>query len=214
MNQSSKQQLQLNIHQVFTNIQTHCSGFLHNLSQNLSLSNPNPSSLHSQFLSNLSVLQNEARQAFGEGFSHLNLPRHTSGPVWARIADNGKAQVAPVRQSGASMSDESIEERLAGVPVYALSNSDEEFVLVSGVSTKKSLGLLCFKKEDAEVLLQQMKSMDPGMRKEGSKVVAIALNKVFQLKLDGVAFRLIPESAQVKNAIKPQETSFPLLEIK
>lgn len=28
------------------------------------------------------------------------------------------------------------------------------------------------------------------------------MSQVFQLKLDGVAFRLIPESAQVKNAIK------------
>lgn len=77
-----------------------------------------------------------------------------------------------------ALSVEAIEERLAGVPVYALSNSEEEFVLVSGVSTKKSLGLLCFKKEDADALLEQMKSMDPSMRKGGSKVVAVALNKV------------------------------------
>lgn len=62
--------------------------------------------------------------------------------------------------------------------MYALSNSNEEFVLVSGFSTGKSLGLLCFKKEDAEALLEQMKSMDPGMRKSGSKVVPVALNKV------------------------------------
>lgn len=70
-----------------------------------------------------------------------------------------------------------IEERLAGVPVYALSNSSDEFVLVSGVRTGKSLGLFCLKKEDAETLLEQMKLMDPGMR-QGSKVVAVALNKV------------------------------------
>ena len=76
------------------------------------------------------------------------------------------------------MSTEAIEERLAGVPVYALSNSSEEFVLVSGVGSGKSLGLFCVKEEDAESLLEHMKSMDPGMR-EGSKVVAVALNKVF-----------------------------------
>lgn len=75
------------------------------------------------------------------------------------------------------MSTEDIEERLAGVPVYALSNADEEFVLVSGVSTGKSLGLFCFKKEDADALLDQMKIMDPGMR-NGSQVVPVALNKV------------------------------------
>lgn len=97
-----------------------------------------------------------------------------------------------------------IEERLAGVPVYALSNSSDEFVLVSGVRTGKSLGLFCLKKEDAETLLEQMKLMDPGMR-QGSKVVAVALNKVFQLKLDGVAFRLMPDSTQVKNALRVME---------
>lgn len=75
------------------------------------------------------------------------------------------------------MSTEAIEERLAGVPVYALSNAAEEFVLVSGASSGKSLGLFCFKKEDAESLLEHIRVMDPGMR-SGSKVVAVALNKV------------------------------------
>lgn len=75
------------------------------------------------------------------------------------------------------MSTEAIEERLAGVPVYALSNASEEFVLVSGASSGKSLGLFCFRKEDAEALLQQIGSLDPRMQ-HGSKVVAVALNKV------------------------------------
>lgn len=63
------------------------------------------------------------------------------------------------------------------MPVYALSNAVDEFVLVSGVSNRKSLGLFCFKKEDAEALLEQIRSMDPSMQ-SGSKVVAVALNKV------------------------------------
>ncbi|GKV28609.1 hypothetical protein SLEP1_g37632 [Rubroshorea leprosula] len=49
------------------------------------------------------------------------------------------------------------------------------------------------------------------MARGSSKVVAVALNKVIQLESDGVAFRLIPESSQVKNAIKLKEkihTSF------
>lgn len=93
-----------------------------------------------------------------------------------------------------------IEERLAGVPVYALSNPADEFVLVSSGNSGKSLGLFCFKEEDVNTLLDQMKVMDPGMR-DGSKVVAVALNKVFQLKVDGVGFRLIPDSTQITNAI-------------
>lgn len=102
------------------------------------------------------------------------------------------------------MSVEAIERRLAGVPVYALSNEAEEFVLVQGARTRKSLGLFCLKKEDAEALLEQMKSMNPAMR-PGSKVVAVALNKVFQLQVEGVAFRLIPEPSQIKNAIREKE---------
>ncbi|CAI0453187.1 unnamed protein product [Linum tenue] len=122
-------------------------------------------------------------------------------PLWARIPPD---PVLPSNSPPAAtppLTPQAIEERLAGVPVYALSNSRDEFVLVSGVSTGKSLGLMCFKKEDADALLHQMKSMDPEMRKDGSKVVAVALNKVFQLKVDGVSLRLIPESAQVKNAL-------------
>lgn len=89
------------------------------------------------------------------------------------------AAVAPVRRStGPGLSADDLEERLAGVPVYALSNSNEEFVLVSGTNTGKSLGLLFCKEEDAEALLNQMKVMDPRMKKEGSKVVALALSKV------------------------------------
>nr|KAJ0192267.1 hypothetical protein LSAT_V11C800445070 [Lactuca sativa] len=86
----------------------------------------------------------------------------------------------------AGMSDQDIEQRLAGMPVYALSNSSEEFVVVSGQNPVKSLGLFCFKEEDAETLLGQMKSMDPRMR-PGSKVVLVALSMVFQRKVNGVS---------------------------
>lgn len=102
------------------------------------------------------------------------------------------------------MSTPEIEERLAGVPVYALSNAAEEFVLVSGKKTGKSLGLFCFRKEDAEALLEQMRVLNGEMR-EGSRVVPVALNKVFQLKVNGVAFRLIPDAHQVANAIREKE---------
>ena len=76
------------------------------------------------------------------------------------------------------MKDEDIEQRLAGVPVYALSNSNEEFVVVSGQDPVKSLGLLCFKEQDAEILLGHMKAFDPRMR-PGSKVVPVALSMVY-----------------------------------
>ncbi|XP_021290523.1 protein TIC 22-like, chloroplastic isoform X2 [Herrania umbratica] len=168
----------LNLQQAFSNLQTHCSSLLQETHRHL-------------------------KASFDCTFSHFNPPSFSpKGPVFARIVDSSETQLDLSKKSGVTMSADVIEERLAGVPVYALSNSEEEFVLVSGVSTKKSLGLLCFKKEDAEALLEQMKSMDPGMRKGGSKVVAVALNK---LKVDGVALRLIPESAQIKNALRERE---------
>ncbi|NP_001136600.1 uncharacterized protein LOC100216723 [Zea mays] len=121
-------------------------------------------------------------------------------PPWARIT-------SPASTSGALPTSE-IEERLAGVPVYALANAAQEFVLVSStrvggqggesVSPTQALGLLCFRKEDADALLEQM---DGDMR-AGSGVVPVALNKVIQMKSDGVAFRFLPDSSQVANAIK------------
>lgn len=94
------------------------------------------------------------------------------------------------------------------MPVYALANAAQEFVLVSStrvggqggesVSPTQALGLLCFRKEDADALLEQM---DGDMR-AGSGVVPVALNKVIQMKSDGVAFRFLPDSSQVANAIK------------
>lgn len=52
---------------------------------------------------------------------------------------------------------------------------------MAGVGSGKSLGLFCFKKEDAEALLDQMRSMNQDMR-QGSKVVALALNKVRKIR--------------------------------
>ncbi|XP_011101596.1 protein TIC 22-like, chloroplastic [Sesamum indicum] len=103
------------------------------------------------------------------------------------------------------MSAEAIEERLAGVPVYALSNG-EKFVLVSGTNTGKNLGLFCFSEADAETLLKHMKSVDPSMS-SGSQVVAVALSKIFQLDVDGVALRLMPEASQIRNALMERKNA-------
>lgn len=146
------------LQEALTSLQTQCSSFLGRI---------NPDSLISHLQSSFPNL-------------HWPSPSAVTSPAWASVTADGGAKLGPVGLSGArrgAMSVEDIEERLAGVPVYALSNSAEEFVLVSGVSTNKSLGLFCFREEDAEALLEQMKSMDPGMR-SGSRVVPVALNKV------------------------------------
>ncbi|XP_051128117.1 protein TIC 22-like, chloroplastic [Andrographis paniculata] len=134
-------------------------------------------------------------------------------PVFAKISNGNNTVYGQSNSVGSSssaknfaMSDEAIEERLAGVPVYALSNGSQEFVLVSGTNTGKNLGLFCFSEADADSILKQMKSVDPSMS-SGSEVVAVALSKIFQLKVDGVAFRLIPEASQIRNALKERKTS-------
>uniref|UniRef100_A0A7N0UQ20 Tic22-like protein n=1 Tax=Kalanchoe fedtschenkoi TaxID=63787 RepID=A0A7N0UQ20_KALFE len=179
---------QLDMQKAFAQFRTQFSDFL----QNLPLFNPNAPSLKTNLESKLNVgssTQLGFRQAVSSG----------GGPLWARIS-----QIEPGAARTGGMSTAAIEERLAGVSLYALTNEAEEFVLVSGVRTKKSIGLFCFREEDAEALLDQMKAMSPGMR-SGSRVVPVALNQVFQLKLDGVAFRLIPESSQVMHALKEMQ---------
>lgn len=188
--------LQFNLHEAITKLQNQCSSFFNNLNLNhhqhlftAPFSNPKPNSAKFSFESALTEAGNDSKQP------NRSLP-FTKNPVWARImADK------TVATGGVGMTDEDIEQRLAGVPVYALSNSSEEFVVVSGQNPVNSLGLLCFKEEDAETLLGQMKAMDPRMR-PGSKVVPVALSMVFQLKVNGVSFRFIPESSQIKNAIE------------
>ncbi|XP_020589592.1 protein TIC 22-like, chloroplastic [Phalaenopsis equestris] len=162
-------------------------------------SNPTAASFKTQLDSAIQTLSSQTRRVLQLSF--LNPSILPNGiPSFARISPPG------IGGRRRAMTVEAIEERLSGVPVYTLSNAAEEFVLVSGIRAEGSLGLFCFKQEDAETLLDQMKAMKKDMS-EGSKVVAVALNKVFQLKVDGVAFRLIPDPKQVLNAIKLKEES-------
>ncbi|XP_073132454.1 protein TIC 22-like, chloroplastic isoform X3 [Henckelia pumila] len=162
---------------------------------------PPPQFLHQTFTS----LQTH----FSDFFDNLRTNLHSKSPLFAKVsAENQNTSI-----KNKSMSAEAIDERLAGVPVYALSNGSQEFVLVSG-SSGKNLGLFCFSEGDAQALLQQMKKMDSSMS-SNSQVVAVALSKIFQLKVEGVALRLIPEASQIKNALTErksaglQDESFP-----
>lgn len=100
-----------------------------------------------------------------------------------------------------ALSTEQVATRLDGVPVYAISNSSNEFVLVTDSNGSKSLGILCFRPDDAEALLAQVKDREPGLGR-GARVVAVTLDKVLKLRAEGIAFRFLPDPAQVKNAIE------------
>jgi hypothetical protein len=90
---------------------------------------------------------------------------------------------------------------LAGTAVYTVSNSNNEFVLISDPNGLKSIGLLCFRKEDAESFLSQVKSRKGEVRGQ-AKVVPITLDQVYMLKVEGIAFRFLPDPVQIKNALE------------
>lgn len=159
---SSPKPSQFNLQQTINKFQNQFTSFFNHHQQNIF--NPNPTDSN-KF--NFEFTLNDKKET---GFLSF-----TKNPLWARITSDNTLMSAP---SAAGLTNEDIEKRLAGVPVYALSNSSEEFVIVSGQDPDKSLGLLCFKEEDAETLLGQMKSMDARMR-PGSKVVPVALSMVF-----------------------------------
>ncbi|KAL6009479.1 hypothetical protein ACLOJK_022708 [Asimina triloba] len=150
----------------FSNLQTHLSSFLQHLSR---------SPLRTHLKTTIQNFNCQAKQAISHLVPPLSLPPSappSKSPLWARI---NAERSAP---SGShSMSPEAIEGRLAGIAVYALSKGEKEFILLAGLRSRKSLGFFCFKKEDAEALLVQMKGMEPSMR-QGSEVVAVPLNKV------------------------------------
>lgn len=163
----SPQSPTLALQQALTHIQTQCSTFLHHHHRrqkpfNLPFLNPNPTPLKTHLDSALSDLHRRTKQAIEAGFSVLAGKNPATAAGRRRGGDGGALAV---------------DERLTGVHVYALGNASEEFVLVSGLSTGKSIGLFCFEERDAEALLDEMKSMDPTMR-SGSRVVAVPLNKV------------------------------------
>ncbi|CAM6096336.1 unnamed protein product [Calypogeia fissa] len=105
-----------------------------------------------------------------------------------------------------AMSTEQVSKRLDGVPVYTVSNSANEFILISDVNSQKSLGIFCFRQQDAEALLSQVRDREPSLGR-GAKVVAVSLDKVYQLSTEGIAFRFLPDPRQVKNALESTSKS-------
>ncbi|GJP73344.1 hypothetical protein CLOP_g4073 [Closterium sp. NIES-67] len=100
-----------------------------------------------------------------------------------------------------AMSAPQVAKRLEGLAVYTVSNAANEFVLIADAEGSKSIGLFCFRKEDAETLLAQVKDRDASLGK-GARVVPVAMDKVYALSAEGIAFRFLPDPLQVKNAVQ------------
>lgn len=100
-----------------------------------------------------------------------------------------------------AMSSKEVSKRLDGIPVYTVSNSAKEFVLVSDMNNQRSLGLFCFRQQDAEALLSQVIGTEPRVGGR-AKVIAVSLNKVYELRKEGITLRFLPDPHQVKNALQ------------
>lgn len=93
-------------------------------------------------------------------FLHHHLSRLASHLTAPRPALAAAASRAPEPQ-GASLSlalaPDEVARTLIGTPVFTVCNSNNEFVLVSDPATGlRSLGLLCFRSEDADALLSHV----------------------------------------------------------
>ncbi|KAJ7958148.1 protein TIC 22, chloroplastic [Quillaja saponaria] len=108
---------------------------------------------------------------------------------------------APKHALAATLSSDHVAKSLAGTAVYTVSNSNNEFVLISDADGAKSIGLLCFRQEDAEAFLTQVRLRKRELR-SGARVVPITLDQVYMLKVEGIAFRFLPDPVQIKNALE------------
>ncbi|KAL6546230.1 Protein TIC 22, chloroplastic [Orobanche minor] len=126
------------------------------------------------------------------------LPLPSSLP-FASVSQRQEKQTSSASET--SLNSEYVAGRLVGTSVYTVSNTNNEFVLLSDPHGVKSIGLLCFRKEDAETFLAQVRSRR-GELKGGAKVVPISLDQVYMLKVEGIAFRFLPDPAQIKHALE------------
>lgn len=122
---------------------------------------------------------------------HLAL--HRLNPPFASLSGKHAFDVA--------LNPADVAKTLTGTAVYTVSNSNNEFVLVSDPNSQKSIGLLCFRQEDAEAFLAQVRTRKKELRSK-AKVVPITLDQVYQLKVEGIAFRFLPDPVQIKNALE------------
>eukprot|EP01018_Ginkgo_biloba_P005561 Gb_32545 [translate_table: standard] len=100
----------------------------------------------------------EAKAYVGNFISDATRPRQRVLPCFANISSGGHEQWEPKHVFQLALSTEHVARTLEGVPVFTVSNAENEFVLVSDPNSQRSLGLLCFRQEDAEALLAQARN--------------------------------------------------------
>jgi len=96
---------------------------------------------------------------------------------------------------------------LEGVPVWTVTNEQDEFVLVSqGFENGPRLGLFYLSQSDAQLMAERVKCKEFGI--VGAKVALVTLDKVFEflttenLGSVGIAIRLVPDLQEVHAALE------------
>ena len=92
--------------------------------------------------SDLATRLDDTKRALAQAHHNLLFPKH----ALAATSTLGSLHVA---------------KSLVGTSVYTVSNSNNEFVLISDPDGAKSIGLLCFRQEDAEAFLAQVSPLNP-----------------------------------------------------
>ncbi|XP_021760154.1 protein TIC 22, chloroplastic-like [Chenopodium quinoa] len=151
----------------------------------------------------LTTRLDDTRRLAGTLLSTLSPPtpraRTTSPPSLSLpFASIGQAKPS----QNAALSTDNVAKSLVGTSVFTVSNTNNEFVLISDPNNgAKSIGLLCFRKEDAEAFLAQVQARRRELRSQ-AKIVPISLDQVYMLKVEGISFRFLPDPVQIKNALE------------
>ncbi|KAG2238844.1 hypothetical protein Bca52824_091914 [Brassica carinata] len=167
---------------------------------------PNPllsfsSFLHThcnRFASDLSARFEDTKR-FAESITTTR--RFSPPPPFASVSQSSKPS-----STTATLNPSHVAKALAGTSVFTVSNTNNEFVLISDPTGDKSIGLLCFRQEDAEAFLAQARLRRREL-KANAKVVPINLDQVYLLKVEGISFRFLPDPIQIKNALELKSSS-------
>jgi hypothetical protein len=128
----------------------------------------------------------------------------------AALASVSAAAAAPRRPTVGDLaySPAEVRARLASVPVFAVVNAADEFVLVTGDDGARQLGLFFLERADAEGLIATIRAREPKLGK-AARVLATSLDAVHRFASEpraatgtqGVTFRFMPAAAEVGAAL-------------
>ncbi|EFN52292.1 hypothetical protein CHLNCDRAFT_139038 [Chlorella variabilis] len=175
-------------------------------------------SLHDNVRRNVAQIASNLRQASSraaELCQQALMPPPGNAPLLASVsAQAGGGAGRPAEGAAQPLFDlgfnpETIKARLSAVPVFAVVNNKNEFVLVAGEDQAKQLGLFFFSEPEASAMLQTIKGANPKLGKQ-AKVMATSMDRVYEFAAtprgetgtEGVVFRFVPDPRQVESALE------------